>query len=314
MMEFNKKFEDLTKQTGKVPQYSDKKFPVVPMLLAAILFLLIVVIFLLVKSGGIFPESTPTETPTATVIQPSITPLPSITPTERPVGSLPEDAVNAFYSAVRDGKLNIILDEWTTSSLSNRLTDDTTFEEKYQVYKDNIEWEILEIDEVEYSKFMTALAQYENKDITKCELFDLADPESTGDHWRISDVNDASCEEGTKILLPTPTSTSVTYYVPEISWYPCPDTYASRLLPGMAAIVSTDPPIPNNLRKEPGQQHQRIGELAPGEEVRITEGPRCVDSWIWWYVTSLKNGEKGWTSEGSGQWQYWLVPSRAPGS
>jgi hypothetical protein len=91
------------------------------------------------------------------------------------------------------------------------------------------------------------------------------------------------------------------------SWALCPGALPSRLDIGKRAIVSTNPPAPNNVRSGPTKQSELIGQIEPGEEVEITGGPVCDMSQIWWEVNSLKTGLKGYTLEGD-QKDYWLVP------
>jgi hypothetical protein len=48
-----------------------------------------------------------------------------------------------------------------------------------------------------------------------------------------------------------------------------------------------------------------IGQIQPGENVLVVDGPRCADSYTWWLVRSLE-GLEGWTAEGDTE-GYWLV-------
>lgn len=86
----------------------------------------------------------------------------------------------------------------------------------------------------------------------------------------------------------------------------CPGAPALRLVVGMQAEVSQNPPMPSRVRERPGLQGRFIGQIEPGEVVTILDGPRCVDNYAWWKVQSAK-GLAGWTVEGDKS-DYWLIP------
>ena len=88
---------------------------------------------------------------------------------------------------------------------------------------------------------------------------------------------------------------------------PCVNAPPTRLSVNAFAYVNPDPPLPNNLRAEPGTAHELIGAVQPGQAVEIVEGPQCADAWVWWKVRTLTGGLVGWTPEGDQQ-SYWLVP------
>jgi hypothetical protein len=71
------------------------------------------------------------------------------------------------------------------------------------------------------------------------------------------------------------------------------------------AMVSTDPPLPNKIRSQPGTSAELIGQVQPGENVLVVDGPTCADGYTWWFVRSLE-GLEGWTVEGDNE-GYWLV-------
>ena len=292
----------------KSPGNMKVEIPLVPALLIMIIVLLAVIIGLVFLPRPLSIGASPSAEPT-------ITKRPSAPPTTQPeptapesFGNTPEEAVNGFYSAVRDVKRGILFDEWMTTSLAQRLSEDADYEYDKLQLKEDIEWDIIEISEVDYSEFQVAFVQYENEDVSKCELLELANPTSTGDHWRVSDISEADCESGEKIVSLAPTPTAVKYLNPELDYIACPSSYNSHLALDMVAYVSEDPPIPNNLRETAGLAHQRVGELQPGEEAYILDGPKCIDGWVWWDVRSLVNGERGWTSEAGSEWEYWLIP------
>lgn len=90
-------------------------------------------------------------------------------------------------------------------------------------------------------------------------------------------------------------------------WPACPGSRDSRLRVGVFATVSTDPPQANNVRDAAGVDHLKIGQIQPGERVKIIAGPACVESWTWWKVQSADGSLTGWTAEGDAG-NYWLVP------
>jgi hypothetical protein len=70
-------------------------------------------------------------------------------------------------------------------------------------------------------------------------------------------------------------------------------------------MVGIDPPLPNKIRSQPGTSGELIGQVQPGENVLIVDGPQCADGYTWWFVRSLE-GMEGWTVEGDAE-GYWLV-------
>ena len=88
---------------------------------------------------------------------------------------------------------------------------------------------------------------------------------------------------------------------------PCVNALPTRLRVGMFAYVNPDPPLPNNLRREAGKNSSLIGDIQPGQAMKILEGPQCADGWVWWKVRTLEPQLEGWTAEGDRQ-NYWLIP------
>jgi hypothetical protein len=87
----------------------------------------------------------------------------------------------------------------------------------------------------------------------------------------------------------------------------CGSALPSRLRVEAYAYVNPDPPLPNNLRSEAGQDNTLIGEIQPGQAMKILDGPICVDGGFWWKVSPLETDLVGWTTEGDDQ-NYWLLP------
>ncbi|MCB0189212.1 MAG: SH3 domain-containing protein, partial [Caldilineaceae bacterium] len=107
-------------------------------------------------------------------------------------------------------------------------------------------------------------------------------------------------------LTPTsapPTATTVTSACQAVR-------YATRLRAGMRAYVALVPPVANRVRENPARSARVTGSLDPGVAMTILDGPRCADSWFWWYVQA-DNNVRGWTSEGQAG-EYWLVPGEPP--
>jgi parallel beta-helix repeat protein len=71
-------------------------------------------------------------------------------------------------------------------------------------------------------------------------------------------------------------------------------------------MVSLAPPLPNKVRRQPSRSGELIGQIQPGENVLVVDGPRCADGYTWWFVLSL-DGLEGWTAEGDAT-GYWLIP------
>lgn len=84
-----------------------------------------------------------------------------------------------------------------------------------------------------------------------------------------------------------------------------------RLRVGGQARV-TEGGIPNLMRSGPGQSGSVVGEIPPGGQFAVLDGPRCstLDKLIWWQVNY--NGVAGWTAEGQAG-EYWLEPLGAGG-
>ena len=104
-----------------------------------------------------------------------------------------------------------------------------------------------------------------------------------------------------------PTSAPTRTITPVESSQPveCPDAPDILLKLGDWAMVSMDPPLPNKVRSQPSSSSELIGQVQPGENVLVVDGPRCADGYTWWYVRSLQ-GLEGWTVEGDTS-GYWLV-------
>ena len=83
----------------------------------------------------------------------------------------------------------------------------------------------------------------------------------------------------------------------------CANTYPTRLQVGSQAWL--DSSTRNNVRSGPGTSNHIVGQLQPGEQVSVIDGPSCIQGMVWWYVQN--NRLSGWSSEGSSS-TYWLAP------
>jgi len=113
---------------------------------------------------------------------------------------------------------------------------------------------------------------------------------------------------GTAGTLPAATAAAVITPPPGGSgaWDACPGSYQSFLRVGQKAMVSLNPPLPNNVRAAASKSAKFLFAIQPGDEVDIIDGPGCENSWVWWKVQA-KDGQSGWTAEGDGT-EYWIVP------
>jgi hypothetical protein len=113
----------------------------------------------------------------------------------------------------------------------------------------------------------------------------------------------------TPTLLPTATSIPTRTPTPVLPT-PTPagcSNLSSRLTIGQQGRVT--PGLPNNVRAQPGESSQYVGEIAPGTVFTVLEGPRCASGLAWWQIDY--NGLIGWTPEGKGE-DYWLEPVGTP--
>ena len=90
----------------------------------------------------------------------------------------------------------------------------------------------------------------------------------------------------------------------------CPGAPAILLKVDDWARVSVDPPQSNRLRSQPNTGSEITGQVGPGENVLVQEGPQCANGYTWWKVRSL-DGQEGWTVEGDNA-GYWLVEPISP--
>ncbi len=87
----------------------------------------------------------------------------------------------------------------------------------------------------------------------------------------------------------------------------CGNALVTRLRVNGYAYVNPEPPLPNNLRENAGEDSPLIGDIQPGQAMKLLAGPKCVSGSFWWQVQTFETDLTGWTAEGDGQ-NYWLVP------
>lgn len=85
----------------------------------------------------------------------------------------------------------------------------------------------------------------------------------------------------------------------------CRGALVSRLEMGGEGRVTRFPNQANNLRDAASTSGEKIGEIPPGGEFRVTDGPVCNGGYAWYRVNY--QGVIGWTAE-SGDGVYWLEP------
>jgi serine/threonine protein kinase len=104
-----------------------------------------------------------------------------------------------------------------------------------------------------------------------------------------------------------PTTTSSVYYTPTPQLYtPLSACAPSHLHVGDSAFVNYQGGK-NRIRSEPDtSENNGVGEIQPGEVVRIVGGPVCNFGWILWEVETSRQ-ETGWTPESDGE-EFWLLP------
>jgi hypothetical protein len=87
----------------------------------------------------------------------------------------------------------------------------------------------------------------------------------------------------------------------------CPTPIQSKLRAGIYTFVSLNPPLPNRLHSKPGRAELFVGQLEPGETMRILSGPVCTEGHVWWLVEKADDSLRGWTAEGYLH-QPWILP------
>jgi hypothetical protein len=101
------------------------------------------------------------------------------------------------------------------------------------------------------------------------------------------------------------TITAAPVVVSNVEIEACPGAPEIKLALNDWARVSVDPPLPSRIRSIPGSNGEVVGEVQPGENLLIVDGPQCANGYAWWHVRSL-DGLEGWAAEGDTA-AYWLI-------
>lgn len=112
--------------------------------------------------------------------------------------------------------------------------------------------------------------------------------------------NDTVSEPDICNLLPFPDGSLPSVPTPQS----CVGRLPSRMLIGQPGRVIPDGEA-NNLRDRPTTASGRVGQIPPGGEFTVLEGPACADGYAWWLVDY--RGIIGWTAEADNV-DYWIEP------
>jgi hypothetical protein len=82
--------------------------------------------------------------------------------------------------------------------------------------------------------------------------------------------------------------------------------YQSVISSGIQAKVA--PGASNRIRRSPGLDAERLGEMPAGSVMAILSGPTCADGYTWWMIRF--GTIFGWTAEGQDT-THWIQPSTA---
>lgn len=87
----------------------------------------------------------------------------------------------------------------------------------------------------------------------------------------------------------------------------CSARFSSPLRREIYAYISLTPPLPNRVRSGTGLSNTYLGQIEPGDGLKVIDGPVCADGFSWWLIESLHGSLRGWTVEGKSSEQ-WVVP------
>jgi hypothetical protein len=113
--------------------------------------------------------------------------------------------------------------------------------------------------------------------------------------------------KGTATVLPIPSSVTAYKEIVGISARDCPSSYSSPLQSGIYAYISPMPRLPNRIRSGAGKEYSYLGQIEPGDGVKVLDGPLCADGFSWWLVESTQAELRGWTAEGR-ESEQWVIP------
>lgn len=136
-----------------------------------------------------------------------------------------------------------------------------------------------------------------------------------GDGWIIQGMELIDAKKGEKLYnLKTyscdsisPLDTKAPTKMITTTPFVCSSIFKTRLKVGDYAYISTDPPYPLRVRKNPGKAGLVVNQLQPGQGLVVLDGPSCTEGLVWWKVRSLNGTIEGWVAEGETN-DYWLIP------
>ena len=91
----------------------------------------------------------------------------------------------------------------------------------------------------------------------------------------------------------------------------CPDAPETRLNTGMQGAVITHgesgDATPTRIRDQAGKDGKQVGQLLTGDLFNVVDGPKCLDSYVWWKVKRIGDNLSGWVAEGDND-SYYINP------
>ena len=88
---------------------------------------------------------------------------------------------------------------------------------------------------------------------------------------------------------------------------PCSDAPATRVAVGDLATVTTTNSDPLFLRSAPVVGNNLVTKLYAGMKLRVLDGPRCSNNFVYWHVQMADASYTGWAAEGDNN-LYFLAP------
>ncbi|TVR22529.1 MAG: SH3 domain-containing protein [Anaerolineaceae bacterium] len=85
---------------------------------------------------------------------------------------------------------------------------------------------------------------------------------------------------------------------------PCDDAPPTRLVVGERGRVGAEDMRPLNIRADAGTDARIIGRLEVGDVVRIIDGPRCANGFVWYLMERIDGDGTGWIAEGEASFYY----------
>lgn len=85
---------------------------------------------------------------------------------------------------------------------------------------------------------------------------------------------------------------------------PCDDAPPTRLIVGERGRVGAEDMRPLNIRAEAGTDARITGRLEVGDVVRIIDGPRCANGFVWYLMERIEGEGTGWIAEGEASFYY----------